>query len=101
MLFYTDLYTTDSFKFIYTIIHFDTVHIHYLVNCDVPNKPANGNISDYDNINTTEGSVIFVQCNPGFLLQGDSMIATCTNAGVWDPDPAGVECRGKQWLTKM
>ena len=35
--------------------------------------------------------MITFQCNPGFLPEGETS-ATCTNAGVWRPDPAGVEC---------
>ena len=36
--------------------------------------------------------MITFQCNPGLLPEGE-MTATCTNAGVWNPDPAGVVCR--------
>ena len=50
-----------------------------------------GNILNYDNIVTIEGSVIAFQCNPGLSPEGE-MTATCTNAGIWRPDPAGVEC---------
>ena len=35
--------------------------------------------------------MITFQCNPGFLPEGE-MTATCTNAGVWSRDPAGVDC---------
>ena len=35
--------------------------------------------------------MIAFQCNPGFLPEGE-MTATCTNAGIWSPDPAGVDC---------
>ena len=35
--------------------------------------------------------MIAFQCNPGFLPEGE-MTATCTNAGVWSPVPAGVDC---------
>ena len=35
--------------------------------------------------------MITFQCNPGFSPEG-GMTTTCTNAGVWSPDPAGVEC---------
>ena len=36
--------------------------------------------------------MITFQCNPGLSPDGE-MTATCTNAGVWRPDPAGVECK--------
>ena len=35
--------------------------------------------------------MIAFRCNPGFLPEGE-MTATCTNAGIWSPDPAGVDC---------
>ena len=68
-----------------------TTHNNVIVNCSVPGEPVNGTILDYDNIVTTEGSVITFQCNSG-LSPEENMTATCTNAGVWSTDPAGVKC---------
>ena len=74
---------------IYTVcIH---VCICSLVNCNAPDEPMSGTIMDYNNIVTTEGSVISFQCDPGLTSEGN-MTAICTNAGVWEPDPAGVDC---------
>ena len=56
-----------------------------------------GTILDYDNIVTIEGSVITFQCNPGLLPEGETT-AICTNAGIWRPDPAGVECKSYQGI---
>ena len=36
--------------------------------------------------------MITFQCNPGLSPEG-VMTATCTNAGVWSPDPADVICK--------
>ena len=84
--------------FIYTECTCMYVFVHYvLVNCRVPDEPVNGTILDYDNIDTIEGSVITFQCSPGFLPEGE-MTATCTNAGIWSPDPAGVDCSGSEFL---
>ena len=59
--------------------------------------PLNGTLLIYDNINSqdtnpTEGSVITFQCAPGFSLVG-AVTATCNNSGLWDPDPAQLECK--------
>ena len=68
-----------------------TTHNNVIVNCRVPDEPMSGTILDYDNIVTIEGSEITFQCNPGLSPEGE-MTATCTNAGIWSPDPAGVTC---------
>ena len=36
--------------------------------------------------------MITFQCNPGLSPEG-VMNATCTNAGVWSPDPGDVICK--------
>ncbi len=38
-----------------------------------------------------EGSVITFQCDPGFSLVGEVTV-TCNNSGLWDPDPALLDC---------
>ena len=38
-----------------------------------------------------EGSTITFSCLLGFTLTGPSS-ATCTDKGVWDPDPSGLMC---------
>ena len=72
-------------------------HNNVIVNCSVPDEPVNGTILDYDNIVTTEKSEITFQCDPGLSPEGE-MTAICTNAGIWRPDPAGVECKSYQGI---
>ncbi len=52
--------------------------------------PLNGAL--LTNTNPTESSVITFQCDPGFSLVGTET-ATCNNSGLWDPDPALLECK--------
>ena len=59
-------------------------------NCGVPVLPSNGTI--VNSTGTLEGSVIYYQCNPGFVPV-DVMSAICTAAGSWSPDPANATCR--------
>ena len=61
----------------------------YLVTCIFPAPPLNGAL--LTNTNQTESSVITFQCDPGFSLVGTET-ATCNNSGLWDPDPALLEC---------
>ncbi len=65
-------------------------HSLYLVTCVLPAPPLNGAL--LTNTNPTEGSVITFQCDPGFSLVGTET-ATCNNSGLWDPDPALLECK--------
>ena len=41
--------------------------------------------------NTTEGSVVVFQCDPGFVPEGE-MTAVCGSDGQWTPNPGGVTC---------
>ena len=65
-------------------------HSLYLVTCVLPPPPLNGAL--LTNTNQTESSVITFQCDPGFSLVGTET-ATCNNSGLWDPDPALLECK--------
>ena len=56
----------------------------------MPARLLNGTL--LTNTNQTESSVITFQCDPGFSLVG-SETATCNNSGLWDPDPALLECK--------
>ncbi len=62
----------------------------YIVTCVLPALPLNGALLTITNL--TEGSVISFQCDPGFSLVGTES-ATCNNSGLWDPDPALLECK--------
>ena len=59
-------------------------------NCGVPIPPDNGTV--VNSTGTLEGSVIYYQCNPGFIPL-DVMSAVCTAVGSWSPDPANETCR--------
>ncbi len=65
----------------------------YSVSCVLPAPTLNGVLlnTNSQNTNLTEGSVITFQCDPGFSLVG-AVTATCNNSGLWDPDPALLEC---------
>ncbi len=72
------------------------MHLPFLVpivTCVLPAPPLNGTLlTSIQNTSTIEGSVITFQCDPGFSLVG-TKIATCNNSGLWDPDPALLECK--------
>ncbi|XP_064407455.1 complement component receptor 1-like protein [Halichondria panicea] len=57
--------------------------------CVLPTPPLNGAL--LTNTDQTESSVITFQCDPGFSLMG-TQTTTCNNSGLWDPDPALLEC---------
>ena len=63
-----------------------------IVTCVLPTPPLNGVL--LTNTDQTESSVITFQCDPGFSLVGTET-ATCNNSGLWDPDPALLECNSK------
>ncbi len=63
-----------------------------IVTCVLPAPPLNGALPT--NTNPTESSVITFQYDPGFSLVGTDS-ATCNNSGLWDPDPALLECNYK------
>ncbi len=75
---------------IFIVIH---NHIQYPVSCVLPAPPLNGALfNTSQNTNQIEGSVITFQCDPDFSLRGTAT-ATCNNSGLWDPDPALLECK--------
>ncbi len=65
----------------------------YIVHCSLPVEPSNGAIVDYEILNDTvlEGTVLTYQCDNGLLLTGPNTI-TCTNDGVWSPEPETILC---------
>ena len=56
--------------------------------CGAPGSPQNGSLEDYNT--TTEGSVVFYQCDAGLVPAG-RMMAVCVEEG-WSPDPAELVC---------
>ncbi len=62
----------------------------YIVTCVLPAPPLNGAL--LTNTSPTESSVLTFQCDPGFSRVGTE-ISTCNNSGLWDPDPALLECK--------
>ncbi|XP_064402947.1 sushi, von Willebrand factor type A, EGF and pentraxin domain-containing protein 1-like isoform X2 [Halichondria panicea] len=63
------------------------------ISCVLPAPPLNGALlnTNSQNTNLTESSVITFQCDPEFSLMG-AVTATCNNSGLWDPDPALLDC---------
>ncbi|XP_064403073.1 uncharacterized protein LOC135348703 [Halichondria panicea] len=63
------------------------------ISCLLPGPLLNGALlsTNCQNTNLVEGSVITFQCDPGFSLVG-AETATCNNSGLWDPNPARLEC---------
>ena len=42
---------------------------------------------------TAVGVTVEYQCDPGLVLLGESVV-TCTESGVWSPDPNELSCKG-------
>ena len=61
----------------------------FTADCGAPPTPVNGSVQPHTN--TTEGSVVVFQCDPGFVPEG-MMIAVCGRDGQWTPNPGGVTC---------
>ena len=57
--------------------------------CGALPPPTNGFVQPHTN--TTEGSVVVFQCDPGFVPEG-VMTAVCGRDGQWTPNPGGVTC---------
>ena len=57
--------------------------------CGAPPPPVNGSVQPHTN--TTEGSVVVFQCDPGFVPEG-VMTTVCANDGQWTPNPGSVTC---------
>ena len=64
--------------------------ILHAADCGAPPPPVNGDLVQPDT-NTTEGSVVVFQCDPGFVPEG-VMTAVCAGDGQWTPNPGGVTC---------
>ena len=60
------------------------------VDCGAPLPPVNGSFLQ-PHTNTTEGSVVVFQCDPGFDPEGE-VTAVCGRDGQWTPNPGGVTC---------
>ena len=72
------------------IIYVHPLFLVSIVSCVLPSPPLNETL--LTNTNQTESSVITFQCDPGFSLVGTET-ATYNNSGLWDPDPALLECK--------
>ena len=62
-----------------------THHSNSTVDCGTPPLPLNGSLLQL-HTNTTEGSVVVFQCDPGFVPEGE-MTAVCGRNGQWTPSP--------------
>ena len=63
--------------------------ILHAADCGAPPPPVSGSV--HPHTNTTEGSVVVFQCDPGFVPEGE-MTAVCGRDGQWTPNPGGVTC---------
>ena len=63
--------------------------ILHTVGCGAPPPPVNGFLQPHTN--TTVGSVVVFQCDPGFVPVGE-MTAVCGSDSQWTPNPGGVTC---------
>ena len=69
--------------------HFESCTSIIIADCGAPPPPVNGSLQL--DTNTTEGSVVVFQCDPGFVPEG-VMTAVCGSDGQWTPNPGGVTC---------
>ena len=64
--------------------------ILHTADCGAPPLPVKGSLLQ-PHTNTTEGSVVVFQCDPGFVPEGE-MTAVCGRDDQWTPNPGGVTC---------
>ena len=72
------------------------MYLNPTADCGAPPPPINGYVQSHTN--TTEDSVVVLQCDPGFVLEGE-MTAVCGSDGQWTPNPGGVTCSPRPTLT--
>ena len=58
----------------------------HAVICGIPNPPLRGFIDRILTDASNGTDVVFYQCNPGLLPEGE-LRAVCTSNGSWYPDP--------------
>ena len=64
--------------------------------CNIPSPPINGSFTgDTASSQRSVGSTITFQCDAGLFPVG-SLTATCTDDGLWMPNPATFPCTVKQ-----
>ena len=68
--------------------HHDS-HFNPAADCGTPPSPVSGSVQPHTN--TTEGSVVVFQCDPGFVPVGE-MTTVCGRNGQWTPNPGDVTC---------
>ena len=74
----------------FVILYIFDSHFNPTADCGAPPPPVNGDLLQ-PHTNTTEGSVVVFQCDPGFVPEG-VMTAACGRDGQWTPNPGGVTC---------
>ena len=62
------------------------ISILHAADCGAPPPPVNGFLQPHTN--TTVGSLVVLQCDPGFVPEG-VVIAVCGRDGQWTPNPGG------------
>ena len=74
----------------YRRLNYVYVTILHAADCGAPPPPVSGSLLQ-PYTNTTEGSVVVFQCDPGFVPEGE-MTAVCGSDGQWSPNPGDVTC---------
>jgi len=64
----------------------------HAVICGTPNPPLRGFIDRILTAASNGTDVVFYQCNPGLLPEGE-LRAVCASNGSWYPDPMDLICR--------
>ena len=62
----------------------------HTVDCGIPNPPINGYLSSYPD--TKEGTIVTFQCDADEYVPSVVLDSTCSNLGMWVPDPEQHEC---------
>ena len=78
------LHTCDNLAIV-TVMHFNPA-----ADCGAPPPPVHESLLQ-PHTNTTEGSVVVFQCDPGFVPEG-VMTTVCGRDGQWSPNPGGLTC---------
>ena len=66
------------------------MHFNPAADCGAPPPPVNESLLQ-PHTNTTEGSVVVFQCDPGFVPVG-VLTVVCGSDGQWTPNPGSITC---------
>ena len=69
-----------------------------IAQCKEISSPHNGQVTVSTGDGVVERLTVRFTCKEGYILQGiNSSFATCTDDGLWKPDPSAVTCLGKSY----